>query len=201
KCLRILPEICASTFRPPRSTRNIVPGNTSVTVPSVTICSSFGMKERIPDSGPLNQAAGMSISAHLLPRNRRQILTELSPFPPRAGLAVFCCGRESITIGDRADIARWAFGKWVVLEQLRHLRVSFQQTYRQSHKPLVLVIGSKRGEPHLPIEPGLVRRAPTRDAFHVARVPFELIRDPIDSVRAPFENNFAPVLRHHTEKS
>ena len=43
KCLRILPEIWARTLRcPARSTRNIVPGNTWVTVPSVTICCSFG---------------------------------------------------------------------------------------------------------------------------------------------------------------
>src|SRR5947207_7900014 len=47
KCLRILPEICARTFRcPGSSTRNIVPGNTCVTVPSVTICSSFGIAPR-----------------------------------------------------------------------------------------------------------------------------------------------------------
>src|SRR4051812_12195037 len=43
KCFRILPEIWARTLRfPGNSTRNIVPGNTCVTVPSVTICSSFG---------------------------------------------------------------------------------------------------------------------------------------------------------------
>src|SRR6266568_538404 len=48
KCLRILPEICASTLRwPGKSTRNIVPGNTCVTVPSVTICSSFAIARNI----------------------------------------------------------------------------------------------------------------------------------------------------------
>src|ERR1700757_4524975 len=48
KCLRILPEICARTLRwPGRSTRNIVPGRTWVTVPSVMICSSFAIARRI----------------------------------------------------------------------------------------------------------------------------------------------------------
>ena len=48
KCFRILPEICARTLRwPGRSTRNIVPGKTCVTVPSVMICSSFGIARRI----------------------------------------------------------------------------------------------------------------------------------------------------------
>ena len=48
KCLRILPEICARTLRwPGRSTRNIVPGKTCVTVPSVMICSSFATVRRI----------------------------------------------------------------------------------------------------------------------------------------------------------
>ena len=48
KCLRILPEICARTLRwPGRSTRNIVPGKTCVTVPSVMICSSFAIARRI----------------------------------------------------------------------------------------------------------------------------------------------------------
>jgi len=48
KCLRILPEMCARTLRwPGRSTRNIVPGKTCVTVPSVMICSSFAIARRI----------------------------------------------------------------------------------------------------------------------------------------------------------
>jgi len=42
KFLRIFPEICASTSRlPGTATRNIVPGNTWVTVPTSSIGSSF----------------------------------------------------------------------------------------------------------------------------------------------------------------
>src|SRR6266566_3084756 len=42
--IRIVPAICASTLRwPGRSMRNIVPGNTCVTVPSVTISPSLAM--------------------------------------------------------------------------------------------------------------------------------------------------------------
>src|SRR5215472_3357618 len=52
KCLRILPEICASTLRlPGRSTRNIVPGKTWVTVPSVTIGPSFAIAQKYSREG------------------------------------------------------------------------------------------------------------------------------------------------------
>src|SRR5437762_720569 len=55
KCLRIFPEICASTLRwPGRSTRNIVPGNTCVTVPSATIGPSFGIAQNIFANAPLS---------------------------------------------------------------------------------------------------------------------------------------------------
>src|SRR5213592_5206985 len=60
KCLRILPEICARTLRwPGRSTRNIVPGKTCVTVPSVMICSSFAIARRI--YSPVHASQGYGI--------------------------------------------------------------------------------------------------------------------------------------------
>src|SRR5206468_5275553 len=60
KCLRILPEICARTLRwPGRSTRNIVPGKTCVTVPSVIICSSFAIARRIYQPAHVAQDHGI----------------------------------------------------------------------------------------------------------------------------------------------
>src|SRR5438270_13110267 len=68
KCLRILPEICARTLRwPGRSTRNIVPGKTCVTVPSVMICSSFAMRgEYTPPACPA-QGYGTRHAGNLVP--------------------------------------------------------------------------------------------------------------------------------------
>lgn len=44
KCLRIFPDTCARTVFPAVSlTRNMVPGSTSVTVPSASIDSSLAM--------------------------------------------------------------------------------------------------------------------------------------------------------------
>src|SRR6266850_5746600 len=64
KCLRILPEMWAKTLREPgRSTRNIVPGKTCVTVPSVTICSSFGTEHHRQRTG-LSQPNGALTPAH-----------------------------------------------------------------------------------------------------------------------------------------
>jgi len=68
KCLRILPEICARTLRwPGRSTRNIVPGKTCVTVPSVMICSSFAIARRI-------YAPARAASRVALPTERRSLV-------------------------------------------------------------------------------------------------------------------------------
>src|SRR5437867_13229697 len=70
KCLRILPEICARTLgEPGRSTRNIVPGNTCVTVPSVTIWASFGMRKHIAGRVFLDdhRHAGEDTACHFTP--------------------------------------------------------------------------------------------------------------------------------------
>src|SRR5436190_2864830 len=78
KCLRIFPEICARTVRSPGNcTRNMVPGSTWVTVPSVTICSSLGISpERYPQtpvrstSGPNESPASRPSRARSRPRPR-----------------------------------------------------------------------------------------------------------------------------------
>lgn len=48
KFLRILPEICPRTICPfDNFSRNMVPGKTSTTTPSVTIDSSFATRKRL----------------------------------------------------------------------------------------------------------------------------------------------------------
>src|SRR5438874_12804776 len=203
KCLRILPEICASTLPcPGRSTRNIVPGNTCVTVPSVTICSSFATGRNIlPTSASLNQRGQFAILLALFKRNGRQIFAQLSAFPPCASLSMFFRRSESITIQDRADIARWQIWEWVMGKQPSDIRLSLEQTNGEPDKPGILLWSSQRGEPHLPIEPGLMWRTPARGAVYGARFPSEFVRQPIDSIGAAFDHNLAAIFRHYAKQA
>src|SRR5215208_8055079 len=108
KCLRILPEICARTLRwPGRSTRNIVPGKTCVTVPSVMICSSFAIAPLIyapahvaQDDGtrPVRRNYPRRDLAELFQRKRWQVFAKLLTFPPSAGLAKLVHGCKTIAI-------------------------------------------------------------------------------------------------------
>jgi hypothetical protein len=77
KFFRILPEICPSTMCPlDNFSRNIVPGKTSTTTPSVTIDSSLatGRKRLLPkirfEINP-SRKRGQSLASFLVPRERR----------------------------------------------------------------------------------------------------------------------------------
>src|SRR5439155_17006912 len=116
KCLRILPEICASTLRwLGRSTRNIVPGSTWVTVPSVTIGPSFDIAANYTVRHPFLRLA------QLIQGDRRQIFPKLLTFPPRAVLPKLAHSRESVTIKHCADVARRPLWEWVMRKQPAHV--------------------------------------------------------------------------------
>jgi hypothetical protein len=76
KFLRILPEICASTMCPfDNFSRNIVPGKTSTTTPSVTIDCSFDTERpRLLSKVRLeinpSSERGQSLASFLVPRKR-----------------------------------------------------------------------------------------------------------------------------------
>jgi hypothetical protein len=66
KCFRIFPEMWASTLRfPGNSTRNMVPGKTCVTVPSVMICSSLGKPNGKQTETFLNRPGELDFSLRL----------------------------------------------------------------------------------------------------------------------------------------
>jgi hypothetical protein len=108
---------------------------------------------------------------------------------------------ESITIQDRADVARWLIWKWVMGKQPSDIRLSLEQTNCEPDKPRILLWSSQRGEPHVPIEPWLMWRAPTRDTVYIARFPFEFVRQPIDSIGAAFDHNLATIFRHYAKQA
>jgi hypothetical protein len=113
KCLRILPEIWARTLRRPgRSTRNIVPGNTCVTVPSVMIGPSLGIARKY-----IRERASLKISpilAQLFKRYCRQIFPKFLALPPCASLAMFGHGRETVAIKTCPNVAGRLIWKRIV---------------------------------------------------------------------------------------
>ena len=50
-------------------------------------------------------------------------------------------------------------------KQLRDVPFSFEQTNGEPDEPGILLRSSQRGEPHLPIESRLMRRAPAGRVF------------------------------------
>jgi len=166
KCLRILPEICARTLRwPGRSTRNIVPGKTCVTVPSVMICSSFAIARRI--YAPAHAAQGWRLQgaavlvrrsqaiwrspivegnredylrhdlAELFQRKRWQVFAKLLTFPPRAGVAKRVDRCKSIAIKHRSNVTRRSVWEWVVCEQAVHFVRALEQSVDQCDEPRI----------------------------------------------------------------
>src|SRR5205823_1627384 len=89
----------------------------------------------------------------------------------------------------------------IPLEECCDLRFAVQQRNYGLDKPWILSVRAERGEPHLPIEPWLMRRTPAWRPIQVARFPFEFVRFPINSIGAPFDHNFAPIFRHHAKET
>src|SRR5213080_2256577 len=152
-------------------------------------------------SALLNQRGQFAILLALFKRYSRQIFAQLFTFPPCASLSMFFRRSESITIQDRADIARWQIWKWVMGKQPSDIRLSLEQTNGEPDKPGILLWSSQRGEPHLPIEPGLMWRTPARGAVYGARFPSEFVRQPIDSIGAAFDYNLAAIFRHYAKQA
>src|SRR3984893_1402469 len=143
----------------------------------------------------------LSIVSKSLEGDRRQVFAEFLSFPPSARFPMLVAGCKSVSIESGPDVARRFLRKRIAREESRHVRFAFEQTNFEVVEPRVFSRRSQCGEPHLPVEPRLMRRAPAGRTHHIARFPFEFVRQPVDPVRAPFDFNFAAVLRHYAEKS
>src|SRR5206468_12710809 len=139
--------------------------------------------------------------AELFQRKRWQISAKLLTFPPRAGLAKLVHRCKAIAIKHRANVMRRSVREWVVCEQAIHVMRALEQSEDQCDEPRIFARRSQSGKPHLPVESWLVRRAPTRRAFHVAGFPFKFVRQPFNPVSTAFKHDFAAVLRHHAEQA
>src|SRR5437588_1509949 len=122
-------------------------------------------------------------------------------FPPCAGGLVLGPRSEMVVVNGGADVTRWLVWKWIARQQSQDLGIISEQAFRKADKPEIMPIGAKRREPHLPIQPGLVRRRPMRRLIQIAGFPFEFVREPFDAVRTSFHNDLRPRFRHHAEQT
>src|SRR5207237_8563738 len=143
----------------------------------------------------------MSSLADVFERDARQVFAEFLTFPPRASFAMFLGSRETIAIKGCANVARRSLRKRISFKKRCDFCFAMQQRNHRRNKPRILSIRPKRGEPHLPIEPRLMRRAPARRAHHVTGLPFEFVRLPIKSVSTPLNYDLASIFRHHAKKA
>src|ERR1051325_8728277 len=87
------------------------------------------------------------------------------PFPPFTGGCFFRARRKVILVNPRAQVTWRVLGEWIRLHQGKHLRRSLQEFSAKRNEPIVAAIGFQRREPHLPIQPRLVRLHKSRREF------------------------------------
>src|SRR5258708_2194551 len=118
----------------------------------------------------------LPILSKSLERDRRQVFAEFLSFPPRARFSMLVDGCKSVSIESGPDVSRRFLRKRIAREKSRHVRFAFEQTNFEVVEPRVFSRRSQCGEPHLPVEPRLMRRAPAGRSHHIAWFPFEFIR-------------------------
>src|SRR4029079_18179360 len=89
--------------------------------------------------------------------NDRQIESFFLSLPPIASLILLAKVCEMILIDARPQIFRGRFRKRISAQQLKHLRTSLEKAFAEFQKPRIAPVRAKRGKPHLPIQPRLMR--------------------------------------------
>ncbi len=91
----------------------------------------------------------------------------------------------------------------ILVQQLQHGWLALQQADAQVGEPLADAgtLRSQRFEPHLPVQPRLVRLAKTGSAFHVAGFVSELVGKPRQTIVAAFDDDLVAGSRHHAEQA
>ena len=108
-----------------------------------------------------------------------------------------------IFVQRSADITRGFVRERIFFQQVQHFGRTLEQARQEIGKPpagRTAVQGAQRLEPHLPVEPRLVRRDKRRAAFQIARLPLEYIGQPVDTVVASLHDDFRARRRHDGEQ-
>ena len=137
--------------------------------------------------------------ARIVRGKRRQPKSESLAVPPLA-LLVPGLG-EGVSIQDRSNIAGRLVREWIRGEKAECVCVVVKKLPDQVEYPRIFGGNAHRGEPHLPIEPQLIRRYLWRHFCRIDGQTFVGIRLPFGGVVAhirirPFENNVQPFPTH-----
>src|SRR5438045_104081 len=107
---------------------------------------------------------------------------------------------KMVFVKNRADKSRWPCGEGIFFQQSQNFRAPFQQPNQQRNEPCIIPIVAERREPHLPIQPWLMRCDPPRWLAEIAGFISELVRMPLFAVIAPFNQNFQTLRCHDRKK-
>src|SRR5688572_31671690 len=100
----------------------------------------------------------------VLQRKNRAVKTRQFAPPPRSRPSALRRVGEVVFINERADVSRGRAGERIRRKQLRGGMRSFEQSPAALEEPWVVPEVAQGSEPHLPIQPGLVRRDERRRA-------------------------------------
>ena len=83
----------------------------------------------------------------------------------------------------------------VLAEQCEDLGRALEEAFFEPEEPRRgAAIPCEGGEPHLPVEPGHVRRCEPRATVELAGLPAESVRLPVHAVVAPLDGDLGPFV-------
>src|SRR5579884_4291268 len=97
--------------------------------------------------------------------DRREPGAEHFPLPPVARPAALIEGGEAIVIDRGSDLRRRRSEERIAFEQRQNGLRAVEQFQDEAQRPRIIAISAERGEPHLPVEPGLKGLDPSRCAI------------------------------------
>src|SRR5678816_2705249 len=105
-----------------------------------------------------------------------------------------------IIINHCADESRRRVRERIFVQEREDIGRAFQQLDAKLYEPGIVPVTAQRSEPHLPVEPGLVRRHETWPAFEIAGLIFEAVIEPFLTVRTSLNHDLRPGNSHYGEE-
>ena len=133
--------------------------------------------------------------------DRRQIQSCLARLPKPAASPAFFSGGEPIILNSRSEKARGSIRKRISGQKLENILFSFQQTNAEIPEPRILLRGSQSREPHLPVQPGLIRSDKTGRPRKIAGFVSKFIGFPLSPIAGPLNHDFGPPRCHDSKKA
>jgi crotonobetainyl-CoA hydratase len=122
-------------------------------------------------------------------------------YPPLTRRTVFVPIREAVVVKLRAHVFGRPVGERIRLQQCQDSWASFKQAPHQARHPGAVPDAAESGEPHLPVEPRLMRNVPSGGSVQGARFVAKHIFTPAFSVHRTLDHDLGPGDGHHGEQS